>query len=241
MTPFDWIAPSMAAAPHRQLGISLLRGSGLEVGALDKPCPIPQGATVVYVDAMTVERAGELFPEIDPSLFVRPDRVLDLDIDGLGPFGDMSMDFVIMSHVIEHLANPVKAIREAFRVLAIGGRLMVVVPDRDFTYDCGREITSFEHLRDDYRNGVTENSDDHYLDFLKSAGPHVFLEPAEKLPGHIGFSRMRREHAHVWTSLSFQEFMARSLDLLACRAEPLYESLSSENKSEYFGIWERLA
>jgi SAM-dependent methyltransferase len=229
----------METAPHRLPGISLLRGSGLEIGALHQPFPLPPGAAVRYVDAITPEYAREFFPEIDPSLFVALDRIVELDREGLGYLPDRSLDFVIMSHVIEHLANPTKAVQEAFRVLAPGGRLLIAVPDRDFTFDRHRLPTSFEHLWDDYEKGVTENSDHHYIDFLKSAAPHVFLEPEEKIIGHIRYSRLRREHAHVWTSRSFREFMVKILDLLGYKAEPLYESSATENQFEYFGVWER--
>jgi ubiquinone/menaquinone biosynthesis C-methylase UbiE len=188
---------------------------------------------------ITVETARELFPEIDPSHLVRPERIIDLDRDGLTYCGDGQMDFVIMSHVLEHLSNPVKAIREAFRVLPIGGRLMVVVPDRDFTFDRRRALTPFEHLWSDFENHVTENADDHYIDFLSSAAPHVFADSAEKFAGHIRYSRLRKEHAHVWTSGSFREFLLKCIERLGYQAEPLYESLSDENGCEYCGVWER--
>jgi SAM-dependent methyltransferase len=175
----------MTTASHRTPGIPFLQGLGLEVGALHDPFPLYEGANVVYVDAMTVERAVEIFPEVDPSRLVKPDHILDLDVAGFGFAGDGSMDFVIMSHVLEHLANPIKAIQEAFRVLAVGGRLLVIVPDRDFTFDSHRALTPFEHLWDDFRSGVTVNSDEHYIDFLRSAAPHVFKDSAEKFAGHI--------------------------------------------------------
>ena len=52
----------------------MLRGSGLEVGALHNPCPIPPGVRVVYVDAIAIEGIGGFFPESDPGLFARPDH-----------------------------------------------------------------------------------------------------------------------------------------------------------------------
>ena len=195
----------------------------------------------MYVDAITVERVREFFPEVDPALFVSPHHLSDLDTAGLGFLEDGTLDFVIMSHVIEHLANPVKAIQEGFRVLAIGGRFLIAVPDKDFTFDRHRSVTSFEHLWGDFQNGVTENSDEHYLDFLRSAAPHVFMESEEKIAGHIRYSRLRREHAHAWTSRSFREFLTRSVELLGYRAEPLHESFGDENRGEYFGVWERRA
>jgi predicted SAM-dependent methyltransferase len=230
----------MAIAPHQQPAVALLRGVGVEVGALNRPFPVLPGTQVSYLDVITPERAKELFPEIDPAGLVQVDRLIDMDTDGLGYLGDRALDFVIMTHVIEHLANPVKAIEESFRVLAIGGRLLIGVPDRDFTFDRLRDTTPFGHLWDDYMNGVTASSDAHYLDYFKSAGPHHLLEPAERLSRSLRWARDRREHSHVWTSETFRDFLVRTLDLLGYKAEPAYESLSADNKFEYFGVWTRL-
>jgi len=46
------------------------------------------------------------------------------------PFPDMSMDRVIMVHTLECAENVRPMMREAWRVLAGGGRLMVIVPNR---------------------------------------------------------------------------------------------------------------
>jgi len=46
------------------------------------------------------------------------------------PFADMSMDRVLMVHALECAENVRPMMREAWRVLASGGRLMVVVPNR---------------------------------------------------------------------------------------------------------------
>lgn len=44
------------------------------------------------------------------------------------PFGDDNYDAVILSHVLEHLTNPIGAIQELLRVLKPGGRLYVECP-----------------------------------------------------------------------------------------------------------------
>ena len=41
------------------------------------------------------------------------DLKIDLDVDGLAPIPDCCLDAVIACHVIEHLANPIAALRES--------------------------------------------------------------------------------------------------------------------------------
>ncbi len=56
---------------HRKNAFPFLRGSGLEIGALHEPFPVPAGIKVTYVDNLTVEEAVARFPEIDASKITR--------------------------------------------------------------------------------------------------------------------------------------------------------------------------
>lgn len=224
---------------HREVAYRLLGGRGLEIGALHEPARLPDTCQVTRFDVISRDRAIELFPEIPAERIVPVDHLGDLDADGLAAFGDETLDFVIINHVLEHLANPVKAVREVFRITRREGTVILAVPDKRYTYDRAREPTTFEHLWTDYTNDTRVNSDEHYLDFLRSAGPHVFLDPPERIPGDIQFSRERREHAHVWTAESFREFLDECFARLGIRARPLYESVPTENTYEYFAAWRR--
>jgi SAM-dependent methyltransferase len=46
------------------------------------------------------------------------------------PFGDVSFDLVLALWLFEHLADPARVLAEARRVLAPGGRLIVLTPNR---------------------------------------------------------------------------------------------------------------
>lgn len=76
-------------------------------------------------------------------------------------------DFVIASHCLEHVANPLKAVAEWIRVLKPGGALMIIVPDKRFVFDHKRSYTTFEHLLSDYKNGTTEHDLTHLPEILE--------------------------------------------------------------------------
>ncbi|MBM3560394.1 MAG: methyltransferase domain-containing protein, partial [Alphaproteobacteria bacterium] len=46
------------------------------------------------------------------------------------PLPDLSVDRILMVHALEHVAQPQAMLRELWRVLADGGRLLAVVPNR---------------------------------------------------------------------------------------------------------------
>ena len=76
-------------------------------------------------------------------------------------------DFVLASHVIEHIANPFKAIAEWLRVLKKDGDLLLIVPHRDGTFDHKRPVTSFSHLLEDFANNVKEDDLTHLPEILE--------------------------------------------------------------------------
>ena len=136
----------MTTLDHRQAGYAMLSGQGLEVGALNEPAALPPTATARYFDAIDESQAAALFPELAKEKLVKVSFIGDLDQGGLRQFADDSFDFVVANHVLEHLANPVRAVRDVFRVCRHGGKVVIAVPDRDFTFDRGRDLTTWPIL-----------------------------------------------------------------------------------------------
>jgi SAM-dependent methyltransferase len=89
------------------------------------------------------------------------------DAVDLGNISDNSYDFVLSSHNLEHIVNPVKALEEWIRVVKKDGYILLVVPDKNGTFDHKRNITSFDHLIADYNNAIEENDLSHLSEILE--------------------------------------------------------------------------
>ena len=77
-------------------------------------------------------------------------------------------EFIMSSHVLEHVANPLKAIYEWKRVLKKEGLIIVIVPDKRRTFDNKRKITSLKHILKDYKKSVGEDDLTHLKEILKN-------------------------------------------------------------------------
>lgn len=227
---------------HRNEGYKLLRGQGLEIGALHQPALLPECCTVRYCDIVAAEEIIKHFPELKIEDLVHVDYIANLDTEGLSQFDEGSFDFVILNHVIEHTANPIKTVKELFRVVHDQGLVVISAPDKNFTFDSKRSTTTFEHLLDEYQRNVTEVSDEHYIDFLQGVHPEAFQSGEEHLNKIIEEVKGRREHAHVWESTDFSRFLNDVLNkVLNINAVLLFESHGDDNKFEYFSVWQKRA
>ena len=111
-------------------------------------------------------------------------RMTDLDIwdreqgDGqtLDGVADESYDFLYSSHCLEHLVDPLDALRNWLRVVRPGGHLIVVVPDEDL-YEQGHWPSRFNV---DHKHSFTTYKPDSWspvsinlLELLTKLGPQA--------------------------------------------------------------------
>ena len=101
----------------------------------------------------------------------------------LSKIKDQSYDFLISSHCLEHVANPILAVKEWKRVVKPGGVMLLFLPDKACNFDRRREFTTFEHLKSDYEKGTPETDMTHLDEILEkhdyaldahSGGPEKF-------------------------------------------------------------------
>lgn len=64
------------------------------------------------------------------------------------PFKDNTIDFIFSSHVLEHFFDPIKALKEWYRVIKKDGYIVMTIPHKERTSDKDRERTTLKELID---------------------------------------------------------------------------------------------
>jgi SAM-dependent methyltransferase len=212
------LPPGMAAA-RRYLGRHLV-GDGVELGPGHEPFPVPPvGVGVRYLDRWRPNEMRVLFPELgDDAEFPDPDIIADFDTDRLSALEDASQDFVVCSHLLEHLAEPVGFLAEIHRVLRPGGVAMILLPDLRLTFDRDRAPTTLDHLLAEHAERVTEVDDAHLADFEVGAGGAVPEDPQERAK-LFESHRRRSVHVHCWTEDEFMPVIEHGIRGLGERWE----------------------
>lgn len=147
-----------------------LAGVGIEIGAFHSPLAVGPHAKVTYVDACSPEVARRYFPEVtEDTPVVAPDVLAPAD---RLPLADSSQDFVLSSHLLEHLADPIAALLEWHRVLRHGGLLFLRVPDQRGSFDRARSRATLDHVIADHREAAgsatrVERDFDHYREWAR--------------------------------------------------------------------------
>lgn len=116
-------------------------------------------------------------------------RVYIADATDLSDIASETYEFVLSSNNLEHIANPMKALSEFYRVAKKGGILIIAVPSKAVTFDHNRQFTAFEHLLEDYQKDTKEDDLTHLPEILEQhdydmdpgcGGREAFLLRAEK-------------------------------------------------------------
>jgi SAM-dependent methyltransferase len=220
-TPTLWINPTVDislldthvahSATLQRLAQRLLRGRGLEFGALHLPLEVDRARTVMsYADRHRKQDALALFGELQAGYadsLVEVDHVVNLDRDDLSALEPHGFDFFIANGVIEHLVNPLRFLHHLHRIMKPGARFFLAAPDRDFTFDTRRSVTPLEHLLAEYEADETTLSDAHIEEALLAVDPDALPDDPAARRTLLEHHRTRSVHAHVWDQRSFDELL----------------------------------
>ncbi|MDB6102014.1 MAG: class SAM-dependent methyltransferase [Gammaproteobacteria bacterium] len=206
---------------------SLVRGRGLEIGG---PSDVfkSRGLVPIYPLASridncafsreTVWHSADKFFRFDPRKAVGTQFTAEAtDLKGIEA---ESYDFVMSSHALEHVANPLKALSEWVRVLKPAGLLVLILPNRDQTFDHRRPVTSMAHLIADRDQQRDEADLTHLPEILD-------LHDLTRDPG----------------AGTFEEFKARALDNVhnRCLHHHVFDSSLAAELVRYVGLRVRAA
>jgi SAM-dependent methyltransferase len=153
-------------------GLDLRKSVGAEIGPLCNPIVSREEGRVFYpdytdADSLKAKYAGD--PSVDVSKIVEVDAVWgDKSLkEALG--NDVVLDYVIASHVVEHVPDLVTWLNEVRSVLKPDGELHLAIPDRRFTFDYVRSETRLSDVLTAYLVRARVPQPHEILDFVLNA------------------------------------------------------------------------
>ena len=240
------------------------RGRGLEIGPLHNASIRREHADVDYLDVFDRDlllKNYEAHPQVDPNKIPEIDFAL---FDGERvrsipeTVGDEpAFDWVVASHVIEHVPDVIGWLKQVAEVTVDGGRLVLVVPDRRYCFDVHRPGTTVGQLLQAHELGETVPSVRAVFDYKRG---HAYTQAADVWQGRpptyetriydlatvqeqVALARSGEYiDAHVWTltpgSLLEQVIELRDLGLSEWKVESYTPTRRNEN--EFFMVLQRL-
>jgi SAM-dependent methyltransferase len=151
-----WLPPGAGKMPRSGLASRMLAGlKGIEIGGAASNDFGLDTINVDFIDHRTQDTA-----------YAREQmrvcgEVLPVDVIATGkalPFPDKSYDFVLASHVIEHIYDPIGAIEEWVRVAR--RYVYLVVPHKERTCDRPRPVTPVDELLQRHRTPPPPNANE---------------------------------------------------------------------------------
>lgn len=189
---------------------SIFKGTGVDLGPWHMPFETPNARTLLC-DRYSVEEMRQVFSEFAIDSDVKlpdSDVVSNFDLDGLSVLEDQSQDFVIASHLLEHLSQPFLFLTEINRVLKDEGLLLIALPDKRYTFDKNRVSEPFSHYVAEMEKGWTIPDSGHVDDYIVN----VIGKPKEFITQDDRSVELARSfHVHVFTDSEFMKVLRKMI------------------------------
>jgi SAM-dependent methyltransferase len=152
------------------LDVTTMRG--LEIGPLASPRVLKGQGAVLYVDHADAEGLRYKY-STDPIMRHRLDEIVEVDYvlaqdqrlhDTVA--SDAPFDYVIASHLIEHIPDPVSWLADIAKALRVGGILSLVIPDKRYCFDLNRRTTDISEIVDSHLRQLRRPSFKQVYDFI---------------------------------------------------------------------------
>lgn len=147
--------------------------TGVEIGPLDKPIVTRQMGQIHYIDHDPTEVLRAKFQA--PGHQVKVENIVDVDYvwgeKGLAELlqNQAPVDYVIASHVVEHVPDLIGWLSEVRAILKPGGILSLVIPDKRQCFDYYRPPTRLPEVAEAYLHGSRKPSCRQIFDHVSSA------------------------------------------------------------------------
>jgi ubiquinone/menaquinone biosynthesis C-methylase UbiE len=84
-------------------------------------------------------------------------KVFINDAVNITNISDESYDFCFASHCLEHIANPIKAVKEWLRIVKQNGYIILILPEKSHCFDHKRKYSLISTLISQYEKNVGED------------------------------------------------------------------------------------
>ncbi len=232
-------------------GLNLESLVGIEIGPLCRPIVTKQESNVIYVDhadATELRKKYASEPTVDVTQIVEVDAVWGQATLQEAIGGDTKVDYVVASHVIEHVPDLIGWLQEIGSVLRVNGEVKLAVPDKRYTFDYLRRESQFVDAVNAYLLRARIPSPffllDHFLNFRTIDHVEAWegtlklcYEPTYEIfrdAVHIAREAIEGRYcdAHCWvfTPASFAQLFALGcrLGLIEFSCEDFYDTERSE-------------
>jgi SAM-dependent methyltransferase len=128
----------------------------LEIGPLDRPIFKKENSNVFYADIRDTQAVKNFYRNDND---INVEAIVEIDYVIKGTYSESiaaneKFDYIVMSHVIEHIPELIKFFEDVKNVLNPNGKLCLAVPDHRFCFDHFRQPTSFAEAYDIYVRGI---------------------------------------------------------------------------------------
>lgn len=84
-------------------------------------------------------------------------EIIFQDAVNLEEINNQEYEFLLSSNCLEHIANPLKALKEWIRIVKKNCPIVLVLPKKENNFDHRRNVTSFDHIIEDFENDTAED------------------------------------------------------------------------------------
>lgn len=149
-----------------------IHGKGLEIGPSHNPvAPKREGFDVDIVDHMSQEGLKQKYSEhdVDTNTIEHVDFVWNGELLSELIGRTDYYDWIIASHVIEHIPDPISFRQQCQRLLKPEGKLALIVPDKRYCFDHLQPITMSGSLLDALHERRTRPTPGQIFDYVANA------------------------------------------------------------------------